>query len=204
MSPLIIVAINGGKAFYSNQFEGKCQVHDFFIQEFVPHIDATYRTLPDRQYRHTMGFSMGGYGATMFVVKHPNLFSAFTDMGGALQGPRHNYFQEMHGGDAERLKPFDIWLLIEQNRESLNDVSKAIWIGSEDICRQVNVSFHELLTGMGMEHQYNDWNARPLLEGVEHNLARYFDLYGEEIWNFHDALFNKARAEISPESKAVE
>ena len=89
--PFIVVAPSGGIAFYGNQYAGKFQFHDFFIDEFIPYIDATYRTRPDRPNRHIQGFSMGGYGAVMFAAKHPDLFGACTDIAGAIIGPALQY-----------------------------------------------------------------------------------------------------------------
>ena len=117
LPPFIIAAINGGPVFYGNHFEGKFQVHDFFIDEFIPYVDATYRTKADRADRNMMGFSMGGYGATMFAVKHPEMFGAFTDIAGALEGPRSNCWPEMYDSKDENFRPYDIFVLVRRTRK---------------------------------------------------------------------------------------
>lgn len=48
----------------------------YFIKEFIPHIDSTYRTINDRKSRAISGMSMGGYGAWHFAFKYPQLFCA--------------------------------------------------------------------------------------------------------------------------------
>ena len=48
----------------------------YFIKEFLPHIDSTYRTIKDRKSRAITGMSMGGYGTYHFAFKYPELFSA--------------------------------------------------------------------------------------------------------------------------------
>lgn len=40
----------------------------------IPHVDATYRTLPHRESRLVGGYSMGGFGAIRYSVAHPELF----------------------------------------------------------------------------------------------------------------------------------
>ena len=55
---------------------GSGAFEDYFVREFIPHIDATYRTIPDRHHRAADGFSLGGYTATMLAIKHPTLFSS--------------------------------------------------------------------------------------------------------------------------------
>ena len=49
---------------------------DFFLQEFMPHIERNYRIVPGRSGRAISGISMGGYGALRFAFAHPELFSA--------------------------------------------------------------------------------------------------------------------------------
>jgi enterochelin esterase-like enzyme len=48
----------------------------YFIKEFIPHIDSTYRTIKDRKSRAISGMSMGGYGTYHFAFKYPQLFCA--------------------------------------------------------------------------------------------------------------------------------
>ena len=74
--PLIIVMPDGGVAWYINDYQNKVRYEDMFVQEFIPHIDATFRTRPEREFRGVAGLSMGGWGTLVFAMKHPELFSA--------------------------------------------------------------------------------------------------------------------------------
>lgn len=47
---------------------------DFMIRELVPHIDATYRTIPNRDSRGILGDAVGGYGAIRFGMQYPHIF----------------------------------------------------------------------------------------------------------------------------------
>ena len=49
---------------------------DFFFQELIPHIESTYRAIPDRGHRAVAGLSMGGGGATSYGQRHPDTFSS--------------------------------------------------------------------------------------------------------------------------------
>ncbi len=189
LPPFIIVAPSTGRGFYGNQFEGKFQIHDFFFDELIPHIDRTYRTKAERRFRHIQGFSMGGYGALMYAIKHLDLFGTVTDIGGALAGARSNYWKEMHDANEANYAPFDLHKLTEQKLDQLKTLRIAIWIGSEDLVKTANVQYHGLLTEKKVAHTYNDWNARPKLEGVGHQLPRYYELYGKEILQFHTEAF---------------
>jgi len=74
--PMIIAMPDGGVAWYINDYQNKVRYEDMFVQEFIPHIDATFRTRPEREFRGVSGLSMGGWGTLMFAMKHPELFSA--------------------------------------------------------------------------------------------------------------------------------
>ena len=57
---------------------------DFFLQEFLPHIESKYRIRPGRANRAISGISMGGYGALRFAFAHPEMFSAVSAQSAAL------------------------------------------------------------------------------------------------------------------------
>src|SRR5215208_2693190 len=74
--PMIIVMPNGDSSFYINSYDGKEKYEDFFIKEFMPSIEKTYRIKAEKKYRGVAGLSMGGYGSLIYPLKHPDLFAA--------------------------------------------------------------------------------------------------------------------------------
>jgi S-formylglutathione hydrolase FrmB len=80
----LVVLPDGGKTFYVNSFDGHERYEDFFIQELVPAIDRTYRTVPDRQARGISGTSMGGYGALHLSMRHAEVFGTASAQSAAL------------------------------------------------------------------------------------------------------------------------
>lgn len=74
--PMIIVMPDGGVTWYINDIQNKVRFEDMFVREFVPYIDATYRTRPVREFRGVAGLSMGGWGTLVYAMRHPDLFSA--------------------------------------------------------------------------------------------------------------------------------
>lgn len=66
----------------TGDFEG------FIARDVVEHIDAHYRTIPDRSSRGLVGHSMGGYGATRIGMKHPDVFGAVYIMSPCCLTPR--------------------------------------------------------------------------------------------------------------------
>jgi len=49
---------------------------DYVLDELIPHIDATYRTIAAPEGRGVFGKSSGGYGAIMFGLRHADIFGA--------------------------------------------------------------------------------------------------------------------------------
>lgn len=50
-------------------------VESAFMKDLIPHIDASYRTLTEREGRFVGGYSMGGYGAIRYAMAYPHLFA---------------------------------------------------------------------------------------------------------------------------------
>ena len=70
MSPMIMVAPNmPGWVYAGNQWA------DYFIQDIMPFVEQTYRTLRDREHRGIWGVSKGGGDVIQLVFMRPDLFS---------------------------------------------------------------------------------------------------------------------------------
>jgi enterochelin esterase-like enzyme len=57
------------------------------INELMPHVDATYRTIQHRNARALAGYSMGGYGALRYALAYPELFCGAIVMSPAVYTP---------------------------------------------------------------------------------------------------------------------
>jgi predicted alpha/beta superfamily hydrolase len=53
---------------------GTGRFEDYLIQDLIPHIDSTFRTIPDRGHRGIDGFSLGGFASTILGIRHPEEF----------------------------------------------------------------------------------------------------------------------------------
>ena len=82
--PMIIVMPDAKVTWYSNDYKGQIRFEDMFIQEFIPYIDATFPTRPTKEFRAVAGLSMGGYGAMLYGLKHPELFTACAGLSAAI------------------------------------------------------------------------------------------------------------------------
>jgi enterochelin esterase family protein len=64
----------GGSQYLNSTAIGRYE--DYVIDEIVPYIDRTYRTIAEAAGRGVFGKSSGGYGAITLGMKHPDVFGA--------------------------------------------------------------------------------------------------------------------------------
>jgi S-formylglutathione hydrolase FrmB len=85
---LIIVMPDVGNSWYVNWAESeagqKNNWEDYIIRDLIGHVDSTYRTMARREARAINGLSMGGYGALMLGLRHPDMFCAIGSHSGAV------------------------------------------------------------------------------------------------------------------------
>ena len=72
------------------------------MNELIPHIDKSYRTIAGRKGRAIEGFSQGGRGTTRILFKHPQLWCSAAP-GGSGYGPEKR-IQENEGCENDKLR----------------------------------------------------------------------------------------------------
>ena len=71
----VIVIPDTKMTWFRNNPEGEEQYEDFMVQELIPEIEKRFRVAANRENRAVAGLSMGGYGALLWTLSHPELFS---------------------------------------------------------------------------------------------------------------------------------
>lgn len=163
--PAICVFPNGGLSSYRDIPEGKIMVESMLIRELIPHIDRSYRTRPTRESRMIAGYSMGSAGGMRLALKHPELFSAAGGWGASFTGRNTEtpLAPEFHP-EALRRSPLRVRLLMI--------------IGHDDPGLRGYGPALAALTEAKYPFTYRT------LEGVAHNLGRYYELTGEDMVRF--------------------
>lgn len=83
--PLIIVTPEADTTWYVNSFSDPANRYgDFLSQELFSYMDKKYKT---NKKQGIGGYSMGGYGALLLGLKHPERFVFIADICGAIQPP---------------------------------------------------------------------------------------------------------------------
>ena len=195
--PMILVHPNGGRTtFYKDSADGKYPIETMIIREFIPHIDATYRTIASREGRAIQGFSMGGRGATRLAMKYPDMFCSLFNQSGnvvhvsELYDPAHpdTFPTSYLGLDRQRFIDNDSFLLLEKNLAKIKGRMRIqIMCGTEDSHHLPSVrDFHNALLKAGVDHTYIE------LEGLEHEHDKMVNLYRRIWFDYHVESFRRA------------
>ena len=64
---IVMPDANQGRRGFFNDPKNECRYEDFFIDEFMPFVEKTYRIKGEKRYRAVSGLSMGGGGTFMYA-----------------------------------------------------------------------------------------------------------------------------------------
>jgi S-formylglutathione hydrolase FrmB len=199
MGDFLIVAPEGRRSFYINSADGTVRYNDFFLQEFLPHIEGKYRIRPGRAGRAISGISMGGYGALRFAFAHTELFSAVSAQSAALitESPQTLDSASRMGAPLAGVlaavfgKPINAphwndnspFVLAKRNAAGLRRMAIYFNCGQDD-----NYGFetgaaalHDELQKEGVKHEYHFYPG-------DHSLT-YFLSHFAEVMEFHSRAF---------------
>ena len=89
---------------------------DYFIQEVIPFVDMTYRTIPNRNGRAITGHSRGGYDSFAIALLQPDMFSL---VGGYAAGSKTDSMpgREMFETYNQQLYPLHFWIYVGKNNQ---------------------------------------------------------------------------------------
>ncbi len=134
---------------------------DFFFREFIPHIESTYRVVPDRQHRAIAGLSMGGGGTTWYAINHGEMFSTAYAMS-ALMGIVENTWIT-RDPDARRrvfmesaVANNNITAIENATKEQCAEIAKVRWfidVGDDDFLFDNNMEFIKAMRSKRIPYQ---------------------------------------------------
>ena len=144
----IYVFVNGGPvSHYNMPDQPDAQGADVFVNELIPHIDKTYRTIADRRARGIEGFSQGGRGTMRISLRHPELFCSAAAGGGGYETEKR--ISESGGYESESLKFAEgdnVWDLARRYVEAdYPKVNWMIYVGTEGFNYENNLQYMKFL-----------------------------------------------------------
>lgn len=199
MGDFLIVAPEGRRSFYINSADGSVRYNDFFLQEFLPHIEGKYRVRPGRAGRAISGISMGGYGAFRFGFAHPELFSTVSAQSAALitESPQTLDSASRTGAPLAGVlaavfgKPINVphwnenspFALAKKNVSALRKQAIYFNCGQDDNYgfEKGAAALHDELQKEGVKHEYHAYPG-------DHSLT-YFLSHFAEVMEFHSRAF---------------
>jgi S-formylglutathione hydrolase FrmB len=199
----LVVAPDGGGTFYINSRDGKNPYSDFFLREFVPFVEHSYRVRTERAARGITGFSMGGYGAMRMAFAHPELFGSVSAHSGALTrsppkvrgagGSSGNLAAQLLAsvfGDPIDQKFWDLnspFLLARKNAAELLKMKIYFDCGTEDSYGFYRgaTELHEVLDSLKIPHEFHLYPGR-------HSVS-YLLAHRDASFEFHWREFTTAK-----------
>ncbi|WP_317309644.1 alpha/beta hydrolase family protein [Phocaeicola plebeius] len=164
---MIVVMPNAWETWYVNSYDEKFPYEDMFFEELIPYIQRTYKARTEKQFRAIAGLSMGGYGAFLYTLHHPEYFTAcaplsaaiYTEnqMKKALNTDRGKLFDKLYGKG--NLTPYwyenSVLYLLERMEDGVSlNVLYYIDCGDDDTLLHGNNLAHELLREKNIAHEF--------------------------------------------------
>jgi len=190
---MIFVMPDAGVSWYINNFDNSVRYEDFFIKEFIPQIEKTFRIRSEKRYRGIAGLSMGGFGSLIYTLKHTDMFTGCAAFSSAVftdeeiistpDAQYKNLQANLYGPDlkgkeriTEHLKANNPLYIVQTiDKKLLNGVRLYIDCGDDDFLYKGNSALHVLLRDMKINHEYrvrdggHQWSywRSGLLEGLK-------------------------------------
>ncbi len=154
-----------GQRGYFNSPKGDWNYEDFFFEEFMPHIEKTYRIKSEKRYRAVAGLSMGGGGTFMYALHRPDLFSSACPLSAYIgpSGPddidrileRNGITKLTSEQKNEYYKNHNAIALIENGDvEKIKSVRWYIDCGDDDFLYEGNSLIHIAMRKKEITHEY--------------------------------------------------
>ena len=163
-TPLIVIMPDADTQVkgYRNSVDGKWRYEDFFIDELMPFVEKKYRIRAEKRFRAVAGLSMGGGGAMIYALHHPELFSSSCPLSASLGALSWEAFLSEYKGevrDEKRLRAYyDKYSALEwlegMDVEKANSVDWYIDCGDDDYLYEGNSLVHIAMKKKGIEHEY--------------------------------------------------
>jgi len=162
----------GDNGWYTDSISDNNERYESYIlEELIPEIDKTFRTIADKKHRAVAGLSMGGYGSIKFGLKRAEMFALVGSFSGALgaadwtekeigtKGAIAESILKVYGAaGSQTRKENDIFQMIrDMPNEKIKDLP-FIYLdcGTEDFLIQNNLDFAKLLREKKIPHEFRE------------------------------------------------
>ena len=192
--PVLVVMPSADDSFYLSSELGDYEA--FLVQELTAFADARYPTLASAAGRATTGLSMGGYGALLLALRHPEVFGAAASHSGAVLtarattelGKPWQWSKTLYGEGPEgqrKRRGHDILTLAQRFLREDQDTGKlryagpALYLdcGTEDFLYYASRELTQALRMTGVPYEYHEYPG-------DHDW-QYWDRHVQDSLRFH-------------------
>ena len=170
--PMVVVMPDGENWRYINNYDNFVRYEDFFFEEFIPSIEASYRIRSGKRYRGVAGLSMGGYGSLIYSLRHPDAFAACAALSPGVHSPEgfaamdddrfNDSYSAVFGPDkggenrlTEHMLSYNTINLVRSgDADIIKQVRFYIDCGDDDKAYEGNSKLHIALKDKGVPHEY--------------------------------------------------
>lgn len=186
--PLIVVTADAkGSWFVNDERSGKLLWEDFFVYELPVYIEENFPAIASREGRGQCGFSMGGYGAMLYGLKHPDRFAAVsTHSGSFIFGHEYRKDRPERAAFMEAVAPpggkYDLFRIVEELKAQAGPLPAIRCdIGEGDHLLEQNRRFHAHLKANGIAHVYKENSGSHHWSYVDEHLSESLKFFSEKL-----------------------
>ncbi len=151
------------------------QQERYFLEDVVPLVERAYPVNSSPEGRLLVGFSKSGWGAWSLLLRHPDTFSRAAAWDApVMQAAPDRYGMGPIFGDQANFERYRLTRLVRERAAVLRGKKRLVLTGYFDSFRTHHIAMHELLTELGIPHDYRDgpmrehhWESGWLEETVE-------------------------------------
>ena len=172
MPSMIIIMPDGRKSYFINDYNNAFPYETIFIDELIPYIDSKYKTKTGKPFRAIGGLSMGGYGALIHCIRHPDHFAAAISLSAAVRTDSmimnekpekyNQIFKPLYGDSIQLFRTVTHhWtennplVQVALRPETLTTIRWYLDCGFSDYLLQGNEALHDVLTQYKIPHEYH-------------------------------------------------
>ena len=107
---LILIMPQGNSSYYTNSADRpQDRYEDYIVRDLIADVEQRFPAADDRTHRAIAGVSMGGFGAVVLALKHPDLFVFAGGLSSALDVPSRPFSIKRIGQYRQHASIFGPW-----------------------------------------------------------------------------------------------
>ncbi len=189
--PIIYVFVNGGAMSHYDFPKLQSFGETAFVKELIPHVDAHYRTIANRNGRGIEGFSQGGRGTGRIMFKYPALFCSAAPMGGGHQHEKHAAEHEGRETSGVQFEPgnntYDLARKYAQQKNA-PPLKILVGVGKNGMNYQANLDWMQHLKSLGIPYE------AAIAGDAHHSAVECYKNLGDRVMLFHAKNFQTPEA----------